>query len=60
MKTTEQLHHEEQMEAMRAEFAALWRNELEQSARSLGITPNPACELLLWKTFKAAKEHPQR
>jgi hypothetical protein len=58
MKTTNQDHHAEQMEAMRAEFAKLWTERLVPWLRDMRIEPRAASlfEDLAWKAFKAGKE----
>lgn len=53
-----QIHHDEQMEALRREFLALWKNELRRRAIRFGFDTTKklaAMEDVAWQAFKAAK-----
>jgi len=57
MKTLKQLHHEDQMEAYRAEWAELWTAQ-EFLLRAIGFTDQQIAmrELEQWKAFLKSKQ----
>ena len=57
MKTNNQIHHDEQMDAARAEFNRLWHGELLERMTFLRvrISDFPKYEDVAWRTFLKAK-----
>lgn len=54
----QQLHHQEQMEALRRDFGIVWESELKPLALSFGITEFKelaAIEHAAWNSFRKNK-----
>lgn len=50
-----QLHHDEQMEALRRDFAILWKEELLVQLHELGVfldSKLPAIEHVAWNAYR--------
>ena len=52
-----QVHHTEQMEAMRAEFSELWNSKILPRLKSTNTSPSefPKHEDVAWLVFRSAK-----